>query len=189
MLPSLGVAFWQPNKGPLNSGSGRQLSQQHLKRARRKSVSPSSSQLLSLVQLSKQRPNHFARRALWWAIDLWIAFLPGFRNGRKRSPMPRATEMSIDNRKAIDAAYVAAVDATRQLVVEIHYATTVAQLEVTSILMKSVHAGSVCHGQAVTGIREVSSAMAKLGHDAIEAVQVFREHAATVQKARSARES
>jgi hypothetical protein len=97
--------------------------------------------------------------------------------------------MSIDNRKAIDAAYVAAVDATRQLVVEIHYATTVAQLEVTSILMKSVHAGSVCHGQAVTGIREVSSAMAKLGHDAIEAVQVFREHAATVQKARSARES
>jgi hypothetical protein len=55
--------------------------------------------------------------------------------------------------------------------------------------MKSVHAGSVCHGQAVTGIREVSSAMAKLGHDAIEAVQVFREHAATVQKARSARES
>jgi len=52
--------------------------------------------------------------------------------------------MSIDNRNAIDATYIAAVEATRQLVVEIHYATTVAQLEVTSILMRSVHAGSVC---------------------------------------------
>lgn len=103
--------------------------------------------------------------------------------------MPRVTEVSIDNRSAIDATYVAAVDATRQLVVEIHYATTVAQLEVTSILMRSVLAGSVCHGHAVTGIREVSSAMVRLGHDSIEAVRVFREHAATATKTRLARES
>ncbi len=103
--------------------------------------------------------------------------------------MPRVTDMSIDNRNAIDATYVAAVDATQQLVVQIHYASTVAQLEVTSILMRLVHAGSVCHGQAVTGFHEVSSAMAKLAHDAIDAVRVFREHAATVQKTRLARES
>jgi hypothetical protein len=94
--------------------------------------------------------------------------------------------MSIDNRNAIDATYVAAVDATSKLVVEIHYATTVAQLEVTSIVMRSVHAGLVCHGQAVTGIHEVSSAMAKLCHDAIVAVRVFREHAAELEKTRLA---
>jgi hypothetical protein len=94
--------------------------------------------------------------------------------------------MTIENRNEIDGASVAAVDATRKLVVEIHNASTVAQLELTSIVMRSVHLGSVRHGQAVVGIHDVSSAMAELCHDAIEAVRAFREHVAIVQETRLA---
>ncbi len=98
--------------------------------------------------------------------------------------MSRLTEMSSDNRDAFDTSSVAAIDATRQLVIEIHAAFMLAQLQVTSIVMGSVNAGSVGHAQAVAGIHDVSSAMAKLSHDAIEAVRAFREHAATARKTR-----
>ncbi len=96
--------------------------------------------------------------------------------------MSKLTEMSSNNRDAFDTSSVAAVDATRLLVIEIHSAFTLVQLRVISIIMSSVDAGSVAHTQAVAGIHDVSSAMSKLSHDAIEAVRVFRELALTAKK-------
>jgi len=100
--------------------------------------------------------------------------------------MYKSTELVEDTPDEFDAASISAVKATRQLVVEIHSSFTLVQLEVISIVTGSVNAGSVCHRQALTAMHELSSGFATLSHEAVNAVKVFREHVAKVNKLRVA---
>ncbi len=80
-----------------------------------------------------------------------------------------------------------AVTATDQLLKEIHGAFVSVQLNAISIAERSVCDGVVGHQQAVAGMYDVAWAMARLSHEALEAVRSFRERVATLERLHNVR--
>jgi hypothetical protein len=79
------------------------------------------------------------------------------------------------------------VSATEQLLHEIHRAYVSVQLKAISIAERSVCEGSVGHQQAVAGMNDVAWAMARLSHEALEAIISFRDCVETLQRLQNIR--
>ncbi len=75
-----------------------------------------------------------------------------------------------------------ALEATHQLVLEIHSTFVATQLGVIAITEQLVEVGTVNPAQAAERMHDLTTAMSGLTEQAVRATQLFREHVASLAK-------